>query len=101
MGRDLFIGLGGTGGKTLRLLFERMSEEQRMNASYVYIDTNRHDIKDLAREGIRTIRISTANTVRELAEGLGQGDGVKDWLPSGEREGVFLNSGVEDRKSVV
>lgn len=99
MGRDLFIGLGGTGGKTLHLLFKRMTEEQRKNASYVYMDTNRHDINDLMKEGIKTIRISNANTVRELAEGLGQGDGVRDWLPFGEREGVFLNSGVDDGAS--
>ncbi len=99
MARDLFIGLGGTGGETLRLLYARMTEDQRRNANYIYIDTDQKSITDLQREGIKTIRISTANTVGEIAAGLGREDGVRDWLPWNEREGVFLNSSVDDGAS--
>ena len=99
MGRDLFIGLGGTGGNTLRILHSKLTPEQQKNADYVYIDTDRKDINALKQQGISTIRISTANTVREIADGLGRSDGVMDWLPYNDNEGVFLDSNVDDGAS--
>lgn len=93
MGRDLFIGLGGTGGKSLRILFSKMTEEQRKNSDYVYIDTDKRDITALQSDGIKTIRISNANTVREVANKLGRTDGVWEWLPDNDKQdATFLNS---------
>ena len=65
--RELFIGLGGTGGNTLRLLYKRMNDEQRRNARYVYIDTDQNDINDMREEGIRAFAISSADTVGQVA----------------------------------
>ncbi|MGN1307408.1 MAG: tubulin-like doman-containing protein [Faecousia sp.] len=91
--RELFLGLGGTGGNALRLLYEQMNEEQRRNAKYVYIDTDQNDIADMREEGIRTIAISNADTVRQVARSLGSEDGAYDWLPSQTDESKFFNSG--------
>lgn len=90
--RELFIGLGGTGGNTLRLLYKRMNDEQRRNARYVYIDTDQNDINDMREEGIRAFAISSADTVGQVANALGRE--VFDWLPSSLREAKFLNSDI-------
>ena len=100
--RELFIGLGGTGGKTLRLLYNQMNEEQKRTAKYVFIDTDQADIDRMEIQGIRSIPISNADVVRQIAgapvreEGF---DSVSDWLPNGSGERIFLNSRVDDGAS--
>ncbi len=97
--RNLFIGLGGTGGEVLKLLYGMMSEEQRRDANYLYLDTSRNATEHQIAEGIKTVRISTADTVEDMAAELGLDDGVYDWMPSGDSERVFLNSGFDDGAS--
>lgn len=97
--RDLFVGLGGTGGKTLEKLYAKMTPEQRENASYVFLDTDQRDINAMQQEGIRSIRISKGKTVYEMAQSLGEEDGVFDWMPDSKIEGDFLNSNIDDGAS--
>lgn len=97
--RNLFIGLGGTGGQVLKLLRGMMSEEQRRDASYLYLDTSKNATEHQIAEGIKTVRISTADTVEDLAAELGLEDGVYDWLPDVEAEPVFMSSGFDDGAS--
>lgn len=101
--RTLFIGLGGTGGKVIRRLYHRMSPEQRMHASYLYLDLDSKDINEQLEEGITTVRISSADTVAEVAESLGTPDGVYNWLPAmlEEDEGVFRASTMDDGASQI
>ncbi|MBQ3216323.1 MAG: hypothetical protein IJB35_00710, partial [Oscillospiraceae bacterium] len=94
--RELFVGLGGTGGHALQLLYKQMTEEQRRSAKYVYIDTDQKDINKMEVAGIRTIPISNADTVRQVALSLGNDKDILDWLP---REQKFLNSRFDDGAS--
>ncbi len=97
--RNLFIGLGGSGGEVLRLLRGLMTEEQRRDANCIYLDTSKKGTKHQIADGIKTVRISTADTVKEMADELGWEDGVYDWMPSGDSERVFLGSGFDDGAS--
>ena len=97
--RELFIGLGGTGGNALKLLYRKMTNEQKAHAKYVFIDTDQGDIAQLRTDGIRSIAISNADNVRQVAESLGENDGVRDWLPNGKTEGQFLSSWLYDGAS--
>ncbi len=97
--RTLIIGLGGTGGKVLHNLYALLSQEEKNSANSIYLDLDRRDTDALSALGVRTIRISTADTVRDLAASLGEGDGVYDWLPCTDADGRFLASGTDDGAS--
>ena len=91
--RTLFLGLGGTGGKTLEILFDRMTEDEKKNAKYIYIDTDSRDTGNARAEGIKTIQISNADNVLEVATALGlDTDGVSEWLPMEKSDSQFLSS---------
>ena len=94
--RYLFIGLGGTGGEVLQRLRAMMPEKELENARYLHLDTSRRMEEHSIRNGIESIRISSADTVEDVAAELGPEDGVYDWLPGGENEGPFLTSFVDD-----
>lgn len=94
--RELFIGLGGTGGETLRLLFKQMTENQKKNANYIYFDTEQAKVDEMQSLGIPGFAISNADTVQRVRDSLGKDDGVPDWLPD-NRE--FLNSHCDDGAS--
>ncbi len=97
--RTLLIGLGGTGGHVLHELFARMTEEERRNANCIYLDLDKNDTSALQSIGVRTCRISTADTVRNLADSLAPEERVYDWLPNGKADDRFSASGTEDGAS--
>ncbi len=93
MKRTLFLGLGGTGGKTLEILFDRMSDSEKLTAKYIYMDTDSRDTNIARAEGIKTIQISNADNVLQVANALGvETDGVKEWLPMSKNDSEFLSS---------
>lgn len=91
--RTLLIGLGGSGGEVLSLLYEMLTEEQKLKAKTLYLDTDNRDLKRLRKMGVRSVALGTSDTVANMAAYLGDEDGVYDWLPSDEEnETVFLCS---------
>lgn len=97
--RTLIIGLGGTGGNVLNELYALLNDEQKNSANSIYLDLDKKDTTALSALGVRTIRISSADTVREMASALGSNDGVYDWLPSSDADSRFLASGTDDGAS--
>lgn len=91
--RTLLIGLGGSGGEVLSLLYEMLTEEQKLKAKTLYLDTDNKDLKRLRKMGVRSVALGTSDTVANMAAYLGDEDGVYDWLPNDEEnESVFLSS---------
>lgn len=91
--RTLLIGLGGSGGEVLSLLYEMLTEEQKLKAKTLYLDTDNRDLKRLRKMGVRSVSLGTSDTVANMAAYLGDEDGVYDWLPNDEeKETVFLCS---------
>ena len=91
--RTLLIGLGGSGGEVLSLLYEMLTEEQKLKAKTLYLDTDNRDLKRLRKMGVRSVALGTSDTVGNMAAYLGDEDGVNDWLPNDEEnETVFLTS---------
>lgn len=91
--RTLMIGLGGSGGEVLSLLYAMLTEEQKLKAKTLYLDTDVRDIRRLRKMGVRSVALGSADTVANVAAYLGDDDGVYDWLPNDEeKETVFLCS---------
>ena len=82
--RTLLIGLGGSGGEVLSLLYEMLTDEQKLKAKTLYLDTDNRDLKRLRKMGVRSVALGTSDTVGNMAAYLGDEDGVYDWLPSDE-----------------
>ena len=93
MPRTMIIGLGGSGGEVLNLLFDKLSKEQRQLAKTLYLDTDRKDIERLKKIGVRAVHLGNSDTVKKMAARLGEDDGVYNWLPCDQKkENVFLCS---------
>lgn len=97
--RTLIIGLGGSGGNVLHELYAQLSDEQKNSANSIYLDLDKKDTSALSALGVRTIRISSADTVKEMASALGTNDGVYNWLPCSDADSRFLASGTDDGAS--
>lgn len=97
--RTLIIGLGGSGGNVLHELYALLNDEQKNSANSIYLDLDKRDTTALSALGVRTIRISSADTVKEMANALGSGDGVNNWLPNTDADSRFLASGTDDGAS--
>lgn len=98
MARVLMIGLGGTGGRVLKTLYKRLNNTEKENANCLYFDLDKKDTGAAVENGVKTVRISSADNVLSIAEGLGEED-VFQWLPNGDAEKVFLTSGTDDGAS--
>ncbi len=97
--RTLIIGLGGTGGHVLHDLYKLLSDTEKNSANSIYLDLDKKDTSILSALGVRTIRISTADTVRDLAASLGEEDGVYNWLPNTDYDSRFSASSTDDGAS--
>ncbi len=97
--RTLFVGLGGTGGKTLEILYDKMTDKEKEKAKYLYIDTDGRDTQQARAEGIKTVQISNADKVFEVADSLGDADGVKLWAPLEKQDAEFMASDLHNGAS--
>ncbi len=98
--RTLLIGLGGSGGEVLHMLYGMLTPEQKMLSKCLYMDMDSGDIRRLRKDGIRAERLSSADTVENVAASLGKEDGVYEWLPDDvKKEATFLTSETDNGAS--
>ena len=92
----LLMGLGGSGGKVITKLYERLIRERgegfKSNVTCVAIDTDQDELNDLAQLGVKKIPISGSGNVGQIFNRLGQD--VADWCPNTANEGGFFSSDV-------
>lgn len=92
----LLIGLGGSGGKVISKLYERLIRERgegfRSNVTCVAIDTDQDELNELAQLGVNKIAISGSGNVGTMYNKLG--DDVAEWCPNTANEGNFFSSEV-------
>lgn len=92
----LLVGLGGSGGKVITKLYERLIRERgegfKSNVACVAIDTDQDELNDLAQLGVKKIPISGSGNVGQMFNQLG--DDVAEWCPNTANEGNFFSSQV-------
>lgn len=92
----LLVGLGGSGGKVISKLYERLIAERgegfKSNVTCVAIDTDQDELNQLAQLGVKKVQISGSGTVGQMVNTLGQD--VNDWCPTTQNEGNFYSSHV-------
>jgi len=92
----LLVGLGGSGGKVITKLYERLIRERgenfRSNVVCVAIDTDQDELNELAQLGVKKVQISGSGTVGQMVNALG--DDVHEWCPATQNEGSFYSSHV-------
>lgn len=97
----LLVGLGGSGGKVITKLYERLIRERgegfKSNVTCVAIDTDKDELNQLAQLGVKKIQISGVSTVGQLFGMLG--DDVAEWCPNTGNEGNFLSSRLDNGAS--
>lgn len=66
----LIVGLGGTGSKIVRIVYERATEKQRANIRFVVFDTDVNELRQIEEEtpSIRVIQTSNRLTVGEYLD---------------------------------
>ncbi|MBR6593587.1 MAG: hypothetical protein IKK83_00175 [Clostridia bacterium] len=101
MKQNYFIGLGGSGGKIIARLYDRLIKENGMvysgNVECIAIDTDQDELNQLAQLGVRQVCLSGAGNVGQYYNNLG-GD-VDDWCPNTPNEGNFFSSSLFDGAS--
>lgn len=90
----LLVGLGGSGGKVITKLYERLIRERGENfdsdVTCVAIDTDQDELNKLAQLGVKKVPIGGSGTVGDMFNLLG-GD-VDEWCPNTRTEGNFFDS---------
>lgn len=93
MKNNYFIGLGGSGGKIITQLYNRLMSERGesfgKDVACIAIDTDQTDLKALAELGVETVCLSGRGNVGEIFNVSG-GD-VGDWFPNTKEETVFYS----------
>ncbi len=96
MKQNYLIGLGGSGGKVITRLYERLLGEHGPDfadqVACIAIDTDQDELNDLARLGVEKVCISGSETVGQIYAQLGED--VGEWCPNTANEGVFFSSPV-------
>ena len=104
MARELYIGLGGTGGNVLKELHKLLSADQKNTPSYLYLDTDlEKGVKPFSKLGIgRAVWIGRTDTVGQLADRLDD-RGLLEWMPPRKpgTEDDFYGSGLTDGASQI
>lgn len=97
----LLVGLGGSGGKVITKLYERLIEERgvgfKSNVTCVAIDTDQDELNELASLGVKKVCISGSGNVGQMFNLLN--DDVADWCPNTANEGNFFSSAVHNGAS--
>jgi len=97
----LLVGLGGSGGKVIAKLYERLIRERgegfKSNVTCVAIDTDQDELNELAQLGVKKVCISGSGNVGQMFNMLG--DDVADWCPNTANEGNFFSSQVHNGAS--
>lgn len=92
----LLVGLGGSGGKVITKLYERLIQERgegfKSNVTCVAIDTDQEELGKLAELGVKKVCISGSGTVGNMVNILGED--INDWCPRTQNEGPFYSSHV-------
>ncbi len=92
----LLVGLGGSGGKVIAKLYERLIRERgegfKSNVACVAIDTDQDELNELAQLGVKKVCISGSGNVGQVFNLLG--DDVAEWCPNTANEGNFFSSQV-------
>ncbi len=101
MKHNFLIGLGGSGGKIITQLYDRLNKESdlvsKKDVVCIAIDTDQRELDALSQLGVEKVRISDRGTVGQMYTSLG-GD-VADWCPNTKNEGVFFGSSVHNGAS--
>lgn len=96
MKQNYLIGLGGSGGKVIARLYNRLIEERgpgfASNVACIAIDTDQDELNKLAQLGVEKVCISGSETVGQLFNYLGED--VGEWCPNTANEGVFFSDPV-------
>ena len=58
----LFVGVGGTGCKIVKLVADKCQEKEKENINFLYLDTNVNDLSDVADGKSGNYCIQTSNT---------------------------------------
>lgn len=93
MSQNYLIGLGGSGGKVITELYRRLREEKGNDFVYnnvhcIAIDTDQDELNKLAEMGVRKVCISSAETVGQMINHLG--DDITDWCPDTREDSAFF-----------
>ncbi len=93
MKNNYFIGLGGSGGKIITQLYNRLMSERGesfgKDVACIAIDTDQTDLKALAALGVETVCLSGRGNVGEIFNA--SGSDVGDWFPNTKEETVFYS----------
>lgn len=93
MKNNYFIGLGGSGGKIITALYNRLLAERGKTfdseVSCIAIDTDQGELGALAELGVQKICISGRGSVGEYYNALGGDAG--EWCPNTANESVFFS----------
>lgn len=77
----LFIGVGGTGSKVVKLVAEMCHPEEKENVNFACLDTNVNDLNNVASSNAHIYYIQTSNT-QTVGDYLNYDeDALRNWFP--------------------